>query len=71
MFCATRWYICVPIGCGIADVRHDLLDLWSSRSLAIPTLLDQLPQGVRDPDLRSQASPGERQGGRGTRAPEV
>ena len=50
MFCATWQHNCVPISRGIAKRRHDFLDLWSSCFLVIPTLLDQAPQGVGDPD---------------------
>ena len=42
----------MPIGRGIANPRYDFLDPRPSRSLAVPTLLDQLPQGVGDPDSR-------------------
>jgi hypothetical protein len=50
MFCATWRHVCVPIGCGVTDARYDFLDPRSSDFIAVPTLLDQLPQGVGDPD---------------------
>jgi len=40
----------MPIRCGITDSRHNLLDLWLPRPVAIPTLPDKVPQGVGDPD---------------------
>ena len=50
MFRTTRWHVRVPISCGIANSRYDLLDLWPSRPLTIPTLLDESPQWVGDPN---------------------
>ena len=40
----------MPVICGVADPRHDFLNPRSSRFVAIPTLLDEFPQGVGDPD---------------------
>ena len=50
MFRATRWHVRVPISCGIANSRYDLLNLRPSRFLAIPTLSDEPPQRVGDPN---------------------
>lgn len=51
LFCSARWHICVPIICGMADFLHNFLDLWSLLYFAVPTVLNELPQGIRDPDI--------------------
>ena len=50
MFRTTRWHVRVPISCGTTNSRYDLLDLRPSRSLTIPTLSDESPQRVGDPN---------------------
>ena len=51
MFCAARRHFCIPIGCRVANSLHDFLDSWSSRFVAAPTPLHELPQSVQDPDI--------------------
>ena len=50
MFRATRWHVRVPISCGIAYSHNDLLNPRPSHFLAIPTLSNELPQRVGDPN---------------------
>ena len=40
----------MPIGCHVANSLHDFMDPWSSRFVAAPTLLHELPQWAQDPD---------------------
>ena len=49
MFCAARRHFRVPIGCRVSNSLHDFLDSWSSRFVAAPTPLHELPQWVQDP----------------------
>ena len=40
----------MPAICRFADPQHDFLNLWSSCFVTVPTLLDEFPQRVGDPD---------------------
>ena len=50
MFRAIRWHVSIPLICRIPDSRNELLNLWPSCLIAFPTILKELPQGIRDPD---------------------
>jgi len=63
------WHVRVPFSCSIANSYHNSLYLQSPHPVVVPTFLDELPQGVGDPDIppRWQISPGERHATCGTR----
>ena len=51
LFRATRFHVCMPIGCGDVDSFHDFVNTRPSRFVASPALFHELPQGVGDPDI--------------------
>jgi len=50
MLRSARRHVRMPAICGFANPHHDFLNLWSSCFVTEPTLLDEFPQGVGDPD---------------------